>query len=63
MALPEQIDACNAGQVAEALASAVSQGGTVTADMSATTFCDCAGVRAIMEAHKHAAASGAELRE
>jgi anti-anti-sigma factor len=62
VALPEQIDACNVGQVAEALASAVSQGGTVTADMSATTFCDCAGAHAIMHAHKHAAASGAELR-
>jgi anti-anti-sigma factor len=62
VALPEQIDAGNAGQVAEALASAISQGGTVTADMSATTFCDCAGARAIMRARKHAAASGAELR-
>jgi hypothetical protein len=41
--LPGQIDVCNANRVVEALASAVSQGGTVTADMSATTFCDCAG--------------------
>jgi anti-anti-sigma factor len=60
--LPGQIDACNASRVAEALASAISQGGTVTADMSATTFCDCAGARAIVQAHKHAAASGSELR-
>ena len=50
MPLPGQIDVCNANRVAEALASAVSQGGTVTADMSATTFCDCAGARAIVQA-------------
>lgn len=62
VALPDQIDATNAGRVAQALASAVSQGGTVTADMSATTFCDCAGARAIVQAHERAAASGADLR-
>lgn len=62
LALPEQIDACNAGRVAAALASAISQSGMVTADMSATTFCDCAGAHAIVQAHERAAASGAELR-
>lgn len=30
--------------------------------MSATRFCDCAGVRAIVRAHKRATGSGAELR-
>jgi anti-anti-sigma regulatory factor len=30
--------------------------------MSATTFCDCAGARAVVQAHKRAAASGSELR-
>jgi anti-anti-sigma factor len=56
------LDVCNAERVAEVLASAVSQGGSVTADMSTTTFCDCAGARAIVQARKRAAASGSELR-
>jgi anti-anti-sigma factor len=62
VALPEQIDVCNAGQVAKALASAIRQDNTVIADMNATTFCDCAGARAIVQAHQRAAASGSELR-
>jgi anti-anti-sigma factor len=62
VALPEQIDVCNAGQVAQALASAISQDSTVIADMNATTFCDCAGARAIVQAHQRAAASGSALR-
>jgi anti-anti-sigma factor len=62
VALPEQIDATNAGRVADKLTSAISQGGTVIADMSATTFCDCAGARAVVQAHKRAAASHAQLR-
>jgi anti-sigma B factor antagonist len=34
----------------------------ITADMTATEFCDSAGVRALVRAHERAAASGAELR-
>ena len=30
--------------------------------MTATTFCDCAGARAIVQAHERATGSGAELR-
>ncbi len=62
MALPEQIDLSNAAQIAEELTSAVSRGDTVIIDMSATAFCDCAGVRAVVRAHKRATDSGAELR-
>ena len=61
VALPEEIDITNAAAVAEELTSAVSRDATVIIDMSATRFCDCAGVRAIVLAHKCATGSGAEL--
>ena len=60
--LPEEIDISNAAGVADELTSAASCNRVVIIDMSATRFCDCAGVRAIVRAHKHAAGSGAELR-
>ena len=60
--LPEEIDIGNAAGVADELTSAVSRNRVVIIDMSATRFCDCAGVRAIVRAHKHATGSGAELR-
>jgi anti-anti-sigma regulatory factor len=41
---------------------AVSHGSTAIIDMTATTFCDWAGARAIVPAHKRATGSGAELR-
>ena len=60
--LPEEIDVTNAACVAEQLTMAISDGSTVIIDMSATTFCDCAGARAIARAHQHATDSRAELR-
>jgi len=60
--LPEEIDIGNAAGVADELTSAASRNPVVIIDMSATKFCDCAGVRAIARAHKHATGSGAELR-
>ena len=36
--------------------------GRVVADATETTFCDCAGVRALIRAHRQATAAGAELR-
>ena len=41
---------------------AVGRHSVVIIDMSATRFCDCAGARAIVLAHKRAAEGGAELR-
>jgi anti-anti-sigma regulatory factor len=35
---------------------------TVVADMTATTFCDTMGIRALVLAHKHATEQHAELR-
>jgi anti-sigma B factor antagonist len=60
--LPGVIDACNATRVTEQLTLAVSRGSAVIIDMSATTLCDCAGVRAVVLAYQRAAESGAELR-
>jgi anti-anti-sigma factor len=34
----------------------------IIADMSATTFCDCAGLRTLVAARDHATASGSALR-
>ena len=62
VALPEEVDIRNAAGVAEELTLAVSRSSVVIIDMSATMFCDCAGARAIVRAHKRAADSGAELR-
>ena len=62
VALPEEIDLTNAAGVAEQLTLAVGRHPIVIIDMSATRFCDCAGARAIVRAHKRAAEGGAELR-
>jgi anti-anti-sigma factor len=62
VALPEEIDLLNATRVAEQLTSAVRRNPAVIIDMTATTFCDCAGARAIVQAHKRATGRGAELR-
>ena len=61
VALPEEIDLLNATCAAEQLASAVRRNAVII-DMTATTFCDCAGARAIVQAHERATDSGAELR-
>ena len=61
--LPAEIDAANADHLGEELYSAC---GTdvpvVVADMTATTFCDSTGLRALAGVHKRAAAIGTELR-
>lgn len=62
VALPEEIDLLNATRAAEQLTSAVRRNPAVIIDMTATTFCDCAGARAIVQAHERATGSGAELR-
>jgi anti-anti-sigma factor len=62
ISLPVEIDMCNADRVAEELTTAVSHNSVVIIDMSTTAFCDGAGARAIVRAHKRATDSGAELR-
>lgn len=63
MTLPAEVDISNADQVREDLVAAVAQDASlVIADMSATTFCDSAGVTALVRTARKASASGAELR-
>lgn len=61
--LPAEIDVSNDGQVRDALTAALRSGAAIlVADASATTFCDCAGMRALIRAHRQAAATGTQLR-
>jgi anti-sigma B factor antagonist len=63
VALPAEIDAANADKISQELLRATSLGAAVVViDMSATTFCDSAGVQAIIAAYRHASANGTQLR-
>ena len=63
VAVPAEVDVTNIGEVCQALLSAASQDVPVLIiDMSRTTFCDSAGVHAIIAAYQQAAAAGTELR-
>jgi anti-sigma B factor antagonist len=60
--MPTEIDATNADQIRQALLAAASQDAPVLIiDMSETTFCDSAGVQAIIAAHKQAEMTGTQL--
>ncbi len=60
---PAEIDLINATGLGDQLSAAASGSPEViTIDLSATTFCDSAGIRALVRAHERAAASGTELR-
>jgi anti-anti-sigma factor len=61
--LPAEVDVSNAEQIRRDLAVVVAQDASlVIADMSTTTFCDSAGVTALVRAVRQANASGAGLR-
>jgi anti-sigma B factor antagonist len=61
--LPGEVDVSNADQVRQDLMAAVARDASlVIADMSATTFCDSAGVTALVRAVRKANAGGAGLR-
>ena len=61
--LPEEIDISNSEQVRDELLSLLNRAPAVLiVDMAETTFCDSAGVNALVRAHKRATASGAEIR-
>jgi anti-sigma B factor antagonist len=60
--MPAEIDAVSAGTVRQAVLAEASHGAVVLIiDMSATTFCDSAGVQVIIDAYKRAAASHTRL--
>ena len=61
--MPAEIDATIADEMREALLSVLNLGASaVVVDMTRTTFCDSAGISALVRASRRAAASGAELR-
>jgi phosphoserine phosphatase RsbU/P len=61
--MPAEIDITNVTGVSDLLAAVAGESPEViTADMTATMFCDSAGVSALARAHELAAASGGELR-
>jgi len=63
MTLPAEVDTSNADQVREDLLAIVAQGASqVIADMTATTFCDSAGVTVLVRVVRQATASGSGLR-
>jgi anti-sigma B factor antagonist len=63
IALPAEIDMANAGQVGEQLGAALTPTATtVIADMTATTFCDSAGISMLVRARNQATATHTELR-
>jgi anti-anti-sigma factor len=58
-----EVDVSNADQAGQDLAAAVAQDASlVIADMTATTFCDSAGVTALVRVIRKASASGTGLR-
>jgi anti-sigma B factor antagonist len=63
VSLPAEIDITNADQVREDLLSLLNQGAVLLiADLSKTTFCDSAGVGALVRTFRRAQASQSELR-
>jgi anti-sigma B factor antagonist len=63
VAVPAEVDIINAGEVRRVLLAAASHGAAVLIiDMSGTTFCDSAGVQAIIDTHNRAAATHTQLR-
>jgi anti-sigma B factor antagonist len=61
--LPVEIDIANADLVRDDLLSILNRGAaTLVVDMGGTTFCDSAGVNALVRAHKRATANGSKMR-
>jgi anti-sigma B factor antagonist len=61
--LPAEVDVTNADSVREELLSVVNEGAvTLIADMSTTTFCDSAGVSALVRTFRRATASGGTMK-
>jgi anti-sigma B factor antagonist len=61
--LPAEIDLTIADAVREALLSVLNRGALgLVVDMTATTFCDSAGITALVRAHRRAGATGAIIR-
>ena len=61
--LPVEIDVANANQVREDLLTVLNRGSaTLIVDLAGTTFCDSAGVNALVRAYQRAEACGARMQ-
>jgi anti-sigma B factor antagonist len=61
--MPAEIDVTNSASVDSVLAGVAAQHPEViTADMTATVFCDSSGIHALARAHRRATSAGGELR-
>jgi anti-sigma B factor antagonist len=59
---PEEVDITNAPGLRSALLQAAADGsGALVADLTRTWFCDSAGLKALVAAHKRSRAAGGEL--
>ena len=60
---PAEIDMSSAESLRAALAETAARGhATIVVDLSATRFCDSAGLHALIRAHRTAVAEGGEVR-
>ena len=63
ISLPVEIDTSNADQVRDDLLSVLGHGpSALIVDLGGTTFCDSAGVNALVRAHRRAVASHVAMR-
>jgi anti-sigma B factor antagonist len=63
VSLPAEIDVTNAGEVLALVTAALAPGVTVViANLTGTRFCDSAGLRNLLLAHREAARAGVQLR-
>lgn len=61
--MPDEVDMANGAAIQEDLLAALAdRPEALVVDMTQTTFCDSAGVRAVMLTHRQAATAGCELR-
>jgi anti-sigma B factor antagonist len=62
VAVPEEVDITNAAALRAALLQAAADGSpALVVDMTRTRFCDSAGLRILVDAHKRALAAGGAL--
>jgi anti-sigma B factor antagonist len=59
---PAEIDLANVSSLSDQLTNVCGSPDVITVDMTATTFCDSAGIHALARAAELAAANGGELR-
>jgi anti-sigma B factor antagonist len=63
VSMPAEIDMANANAIRDGLLAALDKGPPVLiADMTATTFCDSAGVRALVQVSRQTKTAGVALR-